>query len=264
MSRVIKSAIMHDKPKLVENPAAILIAALEEGLAEKNDNKAAMALCASMLEEKKQQAEQIRKTAQIERDAIIAQAQSEAQQLLENAAQEAAQIKLVAESEGKNIGYQEGYASGAETVKTEMETLVQEANEKAQRIISLAEDEIKTAVITAESKIVEIAMAVAHRVIPQHFIDVPQVVLPLIKAALEKVKDQKSIIVKVAPNDYELVLLAKNEFQMMLDSDEILTVVADQSIQSGGCIIESSSGNVDARLSTQLEAVKKAVQEVMQ
>lgn len=254
---------MHDKPKLVENPAAVLSTMLEDTLIEENDSAKTAAFYAGLIEEKKQQAKQMIETAQMERDAIIAQAQNQAQQLLENAAQEAGQMKTDAEAEGKNSGYQEGYASGCETAKLEMEALVKEASEKAQRIISLAENETKNAIVAAQTKIVEIAMAVANRVIPQHFIDVPQVVLPLIKAALEKVKDQKSIIIKVAPSDYELVLLAKNEFQMMLGSDEILTIISDQSIQNGGCIVESASGNVDARLNTQLETIKKAVQEVM-
>ena len=90
----------------------------------------------------------------------------------------------------------------------------------------------------------------------------PQVILPLVRQALRKVQDQAQVIVHTAPDAYELVLMAQPEFQSMLEGNATLSVVSDDSLQMGDCILETPNGNVDARLATQLELIKQAVQDV--
>ena len=69
--------------------------------------------------------------------------------------------------------------------------------------------------------------------------------------------------VRVAPEAYELVLMAKNELQAQLEGNASLEVVSDTSLQAGDCMLESPNGVVDAGLATQLQAVEKAVRDVM-
>ena len=79
-----------------------------------------------------------------------------------------------------------------------------------------------------------------------------------------KVKDQKEINIHVSPEGYELVLMARDEFRSLLPGgNAAIEIVSDESLQAGDCLIETPNGGVDARLSTQLELIKKAVQEVL-
>lgn len=261
MSRVIKGAILQESPKVLETPAVHIVRQTQDE-SEFSCGDIATAY-AVMLEEQNRKAAKILEDAEIQRNFMIAEAQKQAEQILINAGQEAEQMKITAHEEASEAGYAEGHDRGYKAAKDEMTNLIKEANEKAERTIWLAENEIKDSVLKAENKIVEIAIAIANKIIPQHFIDVPQIVLPLVKNALEKVRDQRDIIIKVSPDDYELVLMAKKEFQTLLDSDNQLTISTDQTLTNGNCIIESANGNVDARVSTQMEAVKKAIQEVM-
>ena len=48
----------------------------------------------------------------------------------------------------------------------------------------------------------------------------------------------------------------------MLEGNASLEVLSDESLQPGDCILETPNGNVDARFATQLELIKKAVQDV--
>ena len=99
---------------------------------------------------------------------------------------------------------------------------------------------------------------------PQHFLDVPQVVLPVVRDAIARVRDQKEVKIHVEPNSYDLVLMARNEFQSMLtDGAAILEVVSDDTLKPGDVIIETPNGGVDARLLTQIELMKGAIQAVL-
>ena len=61
-----------------------------------------------------------------------------------------------------------------------------------------------------------------------------------------------------------MILMAKGEFQSMLtDGTAILEVVSDESLQPGDCVIETPNGGVDARLLTQIELMKNAIQSVL-
>ena len=107
-------------------------------------------------------------------------------------------------------------------------------------------------------------MMAIEKIIPQHFLDVPHVVLPVVRDAINHVRDQKEIKIHVEPESYDLILMARNEFQSMLtDGAAILEVVSDEALQPGDCLIETPNGGVDARLSTQIEMMKDAVKKVL-
>ena len=91
----------------------------------------------------------------------------------------------------------------------------------------------------------------------------PQIILPLVKEALLKVRDQSEIHIRVAPANYDLVLLARSEYQGLLEGQALLEVHSDENLSQGDVVIETPNGNVDARLSTQLGMIRKSIQDVM-
>jgi flagellar assembly protein FliH len=135
---------------------------------------------------------------------------------------------------------------------------------QAEKTLRDAKEATRDYVQQAEQDVVKMVMAVVEKILPQHFIDVPQVVLPLVREAIVKVKDQKELKIHVAPQDYDLVLLARNEFRGLLTyGDATIDLVSDQSMNPGDCLIETPNGTVDARLATQIELVRQAVKNVM-
>ncbi len=150
-----------------------------------------------------------------------------------------------------------------EQIKEEQRHIIMDANAKAENTIKQAQEEALDYVTKAENTIAEIVMDVADKVIPQHFIDVPQLVLPLVQNAIEKVKDQPSVKIRVAPEVYELVLMARTEFLAKMEGKAELEIVSDETLTVGDCVLESPNGTIDAKLSTQLEAVKQSIRDVM-
>lgn len=258
MSRVIKGAVWHEEPRLVKNPAVIHKVAA--GLGKATDLSTAAQLF--VLEEERK-AQKILENAELERNAMIAEAQQQAEAFLANAKLEAEKLKQTAQAAGQADGYDTGHNEGYEAAVKEQQGIIEAANKKAESTIALAETEKENCVQQAEKQIMELVMAIANKILPQHFIDAPQLILPMVRSALSKVKDQNNIIIRVSPQNYEFVLMGKNEFQSMLDGQGTLKIASDPALGDSDCIIESANGNVDARLATQLEIVKKSIQEVL-
>ena len=258
MSRVIKGAVWHEEPRLVKNPAVTHKMAAGSGKA--TDLSTAAQLF--VLEEERK-AQKVLENAELERNAMIAEAQHHVESLLAQAALEAEEMKQAAQATGQAAGYDKGHNEGYEAAVKEQQGIIEAANKKAESTIVLAETEKENCVQQAEKQIIELVMAIADKILPQHFIDAPQLILPMVRSALNKVKDQNNLVIRVSPQNYEFVLMGKNEFQSMLDGQGTLKIASDPALGDSDCIIESANGNVDARLATQLEIVKKSIQEVL-
>ncbi|MBR4384311.1 MAG: flagellar assembly protein FliH [Selenomonadaceae bacterium] len=211
-------------------------------------------------DEIKAQAEEIKRQAE--------ELKAEAEQIIEDTKKEAEELLERVHKEGYDAGYEEGkedgIKDGREHIEEELADIVRQANEKAQKTIRDAKEQTAEYFIRAEDEIVAVVMMAIEKILPQHFLDVPQTVLPLVREAIRHVRDQKEIKVHVDPDSYDLVLMARSEFQSMLtDGTAIIEVVSDEALKPGDCVIETPNGGVDARLSTQLDLMKNAVQSVL-
>lgn len=212
---------------------------------------------------KEQHADELLQNARTESEVLKQEAQNERDRLLEETRQECEALKAQAREEGHKEGYAAGEAAGRQQAEADMAERIQAANAQAEKTLRDAKDATADYLAQAEDDVTRIALAVVEKILPQHFIDVPQVILPLVEKALEKVKDQKEIAIHVAPAVYDLVLMARDEFRSRLQgAGADLTIVSDESLSPGDCVIETPNGSVDARLQTQIELIRQAIQEV--
>lgn len=209
---------------------------------------------------------------------LVEAAEKEAEQIIVNAKQIAETIKEQAEKDieavkqqamedgrrqGHEQGFQEGYQQGQQQALSEMQGKLQEAVEYAERMQKATETEYKQRIIDAERQIVDIALVAIQRILAREIEENPMVVLPIVREALEKVRDQEQIVIRVSADDFEFVMHAKIDLQMMVGRENALTIIADRTLKSGDCIIDTAYGSVDARIDTQFEMVKKAFQGVL-
>lgn len=214
------------------------------------------------------QAEQQLQDAKTEAEKLIADAQAEAEKIIDKTKHEAEELLKTTRKEGYDAGYadgkEDGIKDGKAAIERELADIVRQANDKAQKTIRDAKEQTSDYFIRAEDDIVKVVMMAIDKILPQHFIDVPQVILPVVREAIRHVRDQKEIKVHVEPDSYDLVLMARGEFQSMLtDGTAIIEVISDEALKPGDCVIETPNGGVDARLSTQLDLMKSAVEGVL-
>ena len=213
---------------------------------------------------KEQRAIQKLKDADTQSEIIIQAAKNEGDQILKNARDEADEMKVKAVQSGHDEGYKDGHKEGKEAAKKELADTIKQANAKAQKTIKDAKEATADYFVRAEQDIANVVMLAIEKILPQHFLDVPQVVLPVVREAIKNVRDQKEVKVHVCPDSYDMVLMARAEFQGMLtDGTAVLEVVSDESLQPGDCVIETPNGGVDARLLTQIELMKNSIQSVL-
>ena len=240
MSRVIKAAIWEENPHLIDVPAPSVPSSadgMEDGVSEET-----VQFLLSRIEER-EHAIDVRSE---ELDMEIAVRRGEIEQEREQLLSEAKEQIEKEREEARQAGHDEGFAAGREAGLRD------------------AHDAMRDYLMQAEDVIVSIAMTAVERVLPQHFIDVPQMVLPIVRDAIERVKDQKEIVVHVPPDSYDFVLMARDELRGIVTAgDSSLSITSDESLKPGDCLVETPNGSVDARLQTQIEQLKKAVREVM-
>jgi len=209
-----------------------------------------------------------------EAEAIVNKAKLMAENIVREANQQADLIKKQAHDEayqqgqqqGHQQGYQQGQQQGLEEGRqaglAEMQQNITEGITKAQHFIANAEEERKEMLIMAERQIVDIALAVARKVLAYEIAENPMVALPLVKAALQKVCDQEEVVIRVSEDDFDAISFAKKDLQTMVGREHALKIIADSTIEGGSCIIDTSYGTVDARVDTQFANIKKALQGV--
>ncbi len=230
--------------------------------AREETEKAREAMMAECRAQKKE-AEQLLAKAKTDSAVMRADAEQETKAIIEDAHEQARHIMEDARTEGHEQGVAEGREEGIKQVREEEQQTILDANAKAEKTLADAKESCRLYVENAENKIASIAMEIADRVLPQHFIDVPQIILPLVREALLKVKDQSEVHIRVAPSNFDLVLVARSEFQGLLEGQALLEVHSDENLSAGDVVIETPNGNVDARLSTQLDMIRKSIQDVM-
>ena len=261
MSKVIKAAIWKDGPHLIDTPEP-----LPQELAAADGSMSEEALSHMMAEiaQKEQRASDKLREAQVNAEIVRQKAQAERDRLMEDAQKQIEELKERAQQEGRREGYEAGHADGEQKIREELADIIRQANAKAEKTLADAQKASEDYVQQAEQDVVRIAMSVVDAVLPQHFIDVPQVILPLVREAILKVKDQKELIIHVPPDSYDLALMAREEFRKVLTyGDAVLTIQPDESLSPGDCLIETPNGSVDARLATRIELLKQAVRDVM-
>lgn len=216
----------------------------------------------------KAESEKLIADAKAEAEKLVADATAEAEKITDNAWRDSEELLKQTRKEGYDTGYADGTEDGIKDGKAKIERdladTVRQANAKAQKTIQDAKEQTSEYFVRAEDDVVKVVMMAIDKILPQHFIDVPQVILPVVREAIRHVRDQKEIKVHVEPDSYDLVLMARSEFQSMLtDGTAIIEIVSDEALKPGDCVIETPNGGVDARLSTQLDLMKSAIESVL-
>ena len=262
MSRVIKAAVWEENPHLIDVPTPDVPTLGDDGGDGVSEETVQFLL--SRIEER-EHAMDVRSE---ELDMEISMRRGEIAQERDRILSEAKDQIEKDREEARKAGHDEGFSAGKEAgeaaAREEMKELIRQTNAKAEKTLRDAHDAMRDYLMQAEDVIVSIAMTAVERVLPQHFIDVPQMVLPIVRDAIERVKDQKEIVVHVPPDSYDFVLMARDELRGIVTAgDSSLSITSDESLKPGDCLVETPNGSVDARLQTQIEQLKKAVREVM-
>jgi len=108
--------------------------------------------------------------------------------------------------------------------------------------------------------ILEISVEIAKKIIKKELETDPQALINTITDVLKNLsKGEPKITVKVKPQAVQYIkdTLPNITYQYGIDSK--INIVADPSIEDGGCVLQTNNGIVDASINTQLEIIRKTL-----
>jgi flagellar assembly protein FliH len=151
--------------------------------------------------------------------------------------------------------YEEGLRRGIEAGQEQFATSVAQSAAALQQSIENMAHVRSEFLDSLEPQVVQLAGAIAAQVLRREVRTDPELIVATVRAALENLLDREQLIVRVHPADLEGLKSQGVDLLGGIDGVHDVTLIGDERIESGGCILESDTLHVDARLDTQLRKV---------
>ncbi|MBM7571820.1 flagellar assembly protein FliH [Aquibacillus albus] len=157
--------------------------------------------------------------------------------------------------ESRDLARQEGYLEGFQNGKDEALKKYESLIGEARRLIDIANQDYQSTLDNSEEVILELGLKMASKII-NHELEVNDSYIELVKAVLEEVKDQPLISIFAHIEDYEVMLMYKDELMNIVSSKAKLSIYPDNNLNKGSCIVESPFGKIDAGVDSQLQEIR--------
>lgn len=211
-----------------------------------------------MLDRAKIEANQILEQARNQATEIINNAELEHQQMLEEIQQQASQLY----ESSSNEGFQEGYNKGFEEGEIEAQNAYMQVIAEANDILQMSIEHKKEELLAAQDLIIELAYEIACKVILKNPEMLKDQIIELVLKSLEKVRDTEKIELCINPSDFAKVHDALPIFKNILAGKSEVVILNEAHIEPGSCMLHTKMGTIDAKITTQFEEIKKALQTI--
>ena len=148
-------------------------------------------------------------------------------------------------------GFAQGERSGQEAADQRGEAMLRRLTETLQELTQLRSQMIHQ----TERQMVELALAVARRVVHREVSLDPDLLIAMARVALDRLGEAAQITVRLNPDDYRITGAARVE---QLNASNV-TVVADGRIARGGCRVESEMGILEPGIDAQIHEIAQAL-----
>ena len=159
----------------------------------------------------------------------------------------------------KEESYKTGFNDGKEVGLSEGKSMVKPSIEELHKVAKNLSEELDWVIHEAEKEIMELCYLIAKKVINHEIEKDDTIILNVLQESLDYVANETEITIKLSPNDYNFVKEYKKDITSSLTEIKNLKFESDDKISRGGCLIETNSGEVDARLETKLEELERVL-----
>jgi len=151
--------------------------------------------------------------------------------------------------EAHQQGYAAGEAAGAQRTSQRLDPVLGGLSGVIQELAGAR----KRFRMEAEEDTVKLAIAIARRVLHRELATDPEAILGLVKAAFSKLNARETHRLRIAPSD----AAAMQENRGRLELPVGLDISPDASLTPGSAIFETSRGELDASVNTQLAEIDR-------
>ncbi len=208
----------------------------------------------------------------VSEQAPIVKEKSEAEKILEKAQAQAEIIVNTARLEvsglyekAENEGYQAGMAQAAAEAQQHSQQIAGQLQQLVERLesgINQAQKDRMDLIDSVEPAVLKLVTDSVEKIVRHEIKTDPRIVLRNIKACLRRIKDVNEVTVRVSPAELAFVKSQREELISCSECIHSAAIVDDRRVGSGGCIVESTSGDFDATVDTQLERIMNRIMEI--
>jgi flagellar assembly protein FliH len=157
--------------------------------------------------------------------------------------------------------YDSGFSEGYDAAKLKFEEEYQiKLTEKYIQLDHLL-DSVNTRMLKHEelfeNKVLDFSFFIAEKIVRREILR-ESIINESLKESIKKVLGANNVIIKLNQEDLDIL---SDESQKVLNNGSFSRIAfeADNRIDIGGCIVETEIGNVDARIPSQLNEIKKVL-----
>lgn len=185
----------------------------------------------------------------------LLEAEQDREVILREAYEQAQAIREDARSEGYEAGRRAGFDEG----RTIADALIQEA-------LAVKEQILQKKVNTSrqiEEDAVQLILDTVELILGKHVQEDYDLVLGIIRMAMEKLTYTESLALRVSAEDYDMAFSKKDQILALAENVDDINIKPDKSLKPGSCIIDAASGSIDSGIWTQFEQIKESFKEML-
>lgn len=153
-------------------------------------------------------------------------------------------------SSARDQGYQEGIARAQAEVQAQLLEVMS--------ALTAAQQERHRLALQHEGALADLALQIARKVIGAHLEADPTLVARIVQHAIAELEPSTALEVRVSPGDLAAVEASRRELERLVSGGGRIDIVADETVDSGGVVLVSPVGEVDARIATKLSVLETA------
>jgi flagellar assembly protein FliH len=153
-------------------------------------------------------------------------------------------------AEARAAGFAAGRAEALEAAGRDLE----ETRSVLEATVAAVRDAQQAFVAEAERSAVELALAIAEKVVGAALDARPELVCDVVAGALRRVTERERLVVEVNPADVELVRPWLETAGLQAGHIELSP---ERRVARGGCVVRTAAGEIDAQIPEQLDRARE-------
>jgi flagellar assembly protein FliH len=147
-------------------------------------------------------------------------------------------------------GFAQGERAGAQAAQQQNAALAKQLTTTLEDLMRVRNEMIRH----TEKQMVQLALAVARRVVHREVATNTDTLLAMMRVALERLSDAAKVTVRLNPVDHQSITAGTGN-----TPSAHVTLAADPRIARGGCKVESEYGDIDAGVDAQIQEIARAL-----
>ncbi len=185
--------------------------------------------------------------------------QSEVERVEQLALDKVASLQEEAYKQGFELGKDEGFKSAFEKKTSDISSGLDDIQKLVLKIQSLKQD----LVLQNEAHIISLIYQIAEKIAFDHIQAHPETVIHVIRHSIEAAQAEEDVTVLVAPEQIDFIEKMKLQSGKEFEFLKTIKLQASDTVEPGGCIVETNYGVIDARVRERTEKLWEEIRQTI-